>query len=204
MIKIIAVGGLAASLLAIPAPASAATEPPANVNVEVVAANGSGCTDQKATAITSEDGSSFTILFGGYYVTAGDGSSVLDGRRNCQFTVQVDAPEGYTYAVASAGYGGRYDLDEGVSAYLSANYYFQGSSETLAFDRTYAGPRSGRWSTGGGIAEKDRVFAPCDAERNLNINTSLRVASTTDTAPADTNYITMSPTFPVELVWARC
>lgn len=190
MIRNLVVAGMAASLLAIPSPARAAVTPPANVDVELVTVNGSGCPDQEGRIVPSSRGDSFTVHFSGFRATRATAPV-------CTFVVQVDAPAGYTYAVAAAPYSGRLNLPSGSSGSLRASYRFTGLDE-VGIVRTTNGPRSGRWSSAGGVPTAERVYSPCDAERNLVITTRLVVSGSSSA------WMTLDPSFPVRLVWERC
>jgi hypothetical protein len=46
------------------------------------------------------------------------------------------------------------------------------------------------------------VFAPCGVERNLNVNTELRLTS--QPASADLNTMVMDPSITLRLIWRAC
>ncbi len=162
----------AAVLLAAAAPASAAQAAPADeLAVTVVTANGSGCPNAPATAQILPDGTSFTIDFGGYVAWAGGGAPATAFRKNCQFSLQITAPEGMTYAVTKAEYSGFALLNDGVSGVQTARYYFQGQSSTTTVSHRFTGALTDDWRTADVFGPEQLVFAPCDTQRNLNLNT---------------------------------
>ena len=201
----------AALLLAAAAPASAAQAPPASavqaapadeLAVTVVTANGSGCPNASATAQILPDGSSFTIDFDGYVAWAGGGAPATASRKNCQFSLQITAPDGMTYAVTKAEYSGFALLDDGVSGVQAARYYFQGQSSTTTVSHRFTGALTDDWRTADVFAPEQLVFAPCYAQRNLNLNTELRV--TPQSPSADLNAMVMNPSITLHLALQPC
>ena len=77
-----------------------------HVTIELVTLNGSGCPPGTAAVAVSPDNSAFTVTYSSYVVQNGQGTSVVDGRKNCQAVVRVEAPAGFTYAVSQATYRG--------------------------------------------------------------------------------------------------
>jgi hypothetical protein len=199
----IAAGALAAALLgavapALPVQAATATA----LAVTVVTANGSGCPNSTATARVLPDGSSFTIDFTGYHAWAGSNAPSTAFRRNCQFALRITGPEGMTYAVASAEYSGFALLNDGVTGAQTASYYFQGQSATTATSHRFIGPLADTWETSDVIALDKLVFASCLDERNLNVNTELRL--TPQPASANLNVMVMDPSITLHLAWQTC
>lgn len=206
MFNVLALGGMAASLLVSPvaAPSDDAAPPPASTGIGAVTVNGSGCPSGTATAITSRDGRSLTVTYDGYYVWRGDGAAATDFRRNCQISMQVTAPEGYTYSISSADYRGFAYLAEGATATQIASYYFQGSSNTTALRHNFTGPMSDFWHNTDSRSDLAPLgYAPCGQQRNLNVNTELRVAPGTSDPEAG-SFVTMDSTVIYRLVWQRC
>lgn len=182
-------GGLAASVLAAtvlgcgPAaqavsPASASTtavEPSDPITVEVVSVNGSGCPAGTAVVRPLADNTGFTVGYTSYVATAGGAAAPTDFRKNCQLSLLVHVPQGFTYAIARADYAGTARLASGASGLERANYYFQGSAADSYSDHDLSGPLYGRWSATDSTAVADLVYAPCGIDRILNVNTELRV-----------------------------
>lgn len=202
---------LSAGLLGAVAPASTArAEAPVSTalaaavafDVTVVTANGSGCPNSTATARVLPDGSSFAIDFSGYFAWAGGDAPPTAFRRNCQFAIQVTRPAGMTYAVAQAEYSGFALLNDGVTGVQAAFYYFQGQSGTTVGRHQFTGPLADTWETADVFAPDQLVFAPCLAERLLNVNTELRL--TTQPASADLNAMVLDPSITLRLAWRAC
>lgn len=203
MRNVIAMGGIVASLLfATAAPAAAQEAAPDGVTISVATANGSGCPAGTGTA-TSTGGNSFTVISPAYFAWGGGQASPTDFRKNCQLSVQVDRPEGWTYAVVRIDSSGFAYLGSGVRGLSRINLYFQGMSQTTSFSHAFTGPLAEAWQTTDTVREPALVYAPCDAERNLNINTELRVLGGTP-GPSVGNILLRDAATTVRLTWQRC
>lgn len=184
-------------------PVQAATVVPApEFSVEVVTANGSGCPDTSASARVLPDGSSFTIDFGGYYAWSGAGAPATAFRRNCQFSLQISRPDGLTYAVEEAQYSGFALLADGVTGLRATRYYFQGQSGTIVGSQQFAGPAAEVWESVDSFGPESLAFAPCFADRNLNVNTELRLRPLFGST--DLNVMVMDSTITMRLTWRTC
>jgi hypothetical protein len=151
---------------------SDSTPPTEAVPVDVVTVNGSGCPSGTAHVSMAPDNTSFEVSYDQFGALSGGNARPIDGRKNCQLNLRVDAPAGYTYAVADAEYDGWAHLADGANGLLRTNYYFQGSSATVSVNHRFTGPFDGYWNR----VNSDVVLAaPCDTQRNLNINTELRL-----------------------------
>lgn len=193
---------LTTALLAALAPISPVYAAATEFAVTVVAANGSGCPNSTATAQVRPDGSSFTIDFSGYLAWTGDGAPATAFRRNCQFAIHITRPDGMTYAVAEAEYSGFTLLNDGTAGVQAAHYYFQGQSATTSLSHRFTGPLADTWAIVDVRDPHQMTFAPCFAERHLNLNTELRL--TPQPATADLNAMVMDPRITLHLAWRAC
>jgi hypothetical protein len=217
MIKIIVACGTAAAALVVPAPPAAAAtssislvtaaRPISQIPVELVTANGSGCPMDSVDAdVLTFGNETFALTLsptgsGSDFVARSGGSaSAADSRRNCQYSLRITPPEGMTYAIAEADFSGTAALGQDAEAVVRTSYYFQGSSATEAVSHTFAGPRTGGWQTTDTFEAASLTWAPCGAQRNLAINSELRVSSD-GTTPSQ---ISMGPVSVFRIVWKSC
>src|SRR5690606_11123961 len=103
------------------------------------------------------------------------GVSPLEFRKNCQLSLTINVPSGFTYAVQSVDYRGYAYLARGATGFQQAGYYHQGSPETSYSSATFEGPYDDNWHARDSKEMAELVYAPCGEQRNLNINTELRV-----------------------------
>ena len=164
--------------------------PPEHMTIDVVSANGSGCPDGSAEVSVSPDNKAFTVSYSKFVAQVGPEAGPLDYRRQCQLSLDVDVPEGYTYAIARADYRGYARLEKGATASETAFYYFQGMSRTTVSKHRFEGFMDRDWQITDEVAVESLSFLPCGDRRYLNVNTELRVQA--GWAPeSTTSFITM-------------
>ncbi|WP_250006915.1 DUF4360 domain-containing protein [Actinoplanes sp. M2I2] len=180
MLKTLVTGAtMIAALAATGAAASAAPAPPATdkMLIDVVAANGSGCPKDSADVTVSPDNKAFTVTYSEFTAQVGGGAKSTDFRKNCQLALNVDVPQGFTYAIASTDYRGFAHLERGASGTETASYYFQGERRTTKIRHDFTGPMDGDWQRTDKVGISSLSFLPCGEERYLNVNTELRVSA---------------------------
>ena len=182
--------------------------PADQVAIAVATSNGSGCEANTADVEVLPRNGGFTVTYHTPYAArTGAGSDPTDFRKNCQVSLSVDRPDGWTYAVSSASHRGFASLRAGATGLQRWSHYIQGSSTTRSADHNFAGPYRDFWRTFDQVDQADLLFSPCDAERNLNVNTELRVSAGTS-APDGSIMAADSSDDDVDSVyrftWKRC
>ena len=163
------------SVFVVPGVASADAPPADRIVLDVQSVNGSGCPPGTASISVLPDNTGFRVAYRDFVARAGGSAAPTDFRKNCQLSLLVHVPQGFTFAIASAEYRGRARLESGASALQRTNYYFQGSPDNHYADHTFAGPLSAIWETRDVTPVHELVYAPCGEYRGLNVNTELRV-----------------------------
>lgn len=209
MSYIVAIGSIIASLIAQPVSASTTAAPAERITVEVAAVNGSGCPAGTTNVSAAADNTSFTVAYSDYLVQVGVGAKPTDFRKNCQLSVRIRVPQGFTYAIAQAEYRGFAHLAAGANGLQQAGYYFQGHSSTGYSVHPLQGPFSDNWLTTDRTDVAALVYAPCGEERLLNINTELRVSAGSSDTAKTTSFIWMdsakgSVRTIYQLAWKQC
>lgn len=211
MSTVFAAIGLAATLLVPPAapvaeaPDASAAQP--TPTIEVVTINGSGCPVGSVDGPRiSSSGDRVQIDFESsgaatFSASTGPRSEAADFRKNCQLAVQVNVPDGYTYAVERIRMRGDANLKRGATGLVGVSAYFQGMSETASASQELEGPMRSSWRAW--LAFDDPAYAPCDAGRYLNINSDVRVSAGTSSSSVN-NSVTADLSFALELDVRRC
>ncbi|NLT54200.1 MAG: DUF4360 domain-containing protein [Actinomycetales bacterium] len=194
MLNFLVAGGLAASLVVSPVANPAASPPSEKITVEVVTVNGSGCAGDSAKVAVAPDNTAFTVTYSEFLAQVGVGAEPTDIRKNCQLSLLVHVPQGFTYAIAQVDHRGFAYLEKGAKGLQRASYYFQGDSATTYLSHAFAGPMNDDWQTTDATDVAALVFAPCGVDRNLNVNTSLRVSAGTSDVTQTTSFLTMDST----------
>jgi hypothetical protein len=207
------IGGIAASMVLAPALVWSGEDPQGgsdlqmiaepdpvpggDITIELVGVNGSGCPIGTAEVSVSEDKKAFTVTYSDYLAQVGVGAGATDFRKNCQLSVLVHVPSGFTYGIAQADYRGFAYLEPGATGLLRANYYFQGMSQTVSSSHQFNGGLEGLeedWIVTDQVPVAAMVYLPCGSQRNLNINTSLRVLAGTSDPTTTTSLVAMDST----------
>lgn len=207
MIRRIVMGGAAAMLLVPMAQPAQAEVPSGKITVDVVTVMGSGCPAGSAAVAVSPDNTAFTVTYSQYVAEVAPGMLASDSRKNCQLSLLVHVPGGFTYAVSQADYRGYASLAKGAQGIQAATYYFQGDSATAMSTHTFNGPMEDYWQVTDRAETATLVFKRCGVDVNLNVNSSLRVAKGTS-GNAD-SYMVMDSTdgsFSTlfRFAWQRC
>jgi hypothetical protein len=195
MLNTVVAAALAISSIVFPPGGAPGSTPPLDhVTIDVVTVNGSGCPAGTAAVAVSEDNKAFTVTYSDFLAHVGVGAKPTDFRKNCQLSLRVNVPQGFTYGIAEADYRGFAHLEAGASGMERANYYFQGMSPTAFQTHPYTGPLSDDWQATDTTEIAAIVFAPCGEKRNFNINTELRVNAGTSNPATTTSFMSMDST----------
>jgi hypothetical protein len=185
----------AMALSAVVAPTAAADSPPGDrITVDVVTVNGSGCPAGTSATAVAADNTAFTVTYSDFLAQVGVGAEPTDFRKYCQLNQRVNYPQGFTFGIAQADYRGFAHLEAGARGLERANYYFQGTSPTEVRSHSFSGPMSDDWQTTDRTDVASIVFAPCGEQRNLNVNTELRVYAGTSDPRKTTSFMSMDST----------
>lgn len=191
--RALAATGAAASLFGSSAFGGNPPPPQDRIVIGTVAVNGSGCPAGTAAVTVFPDNTAFTVTYSNYLARVGPGSAPTDRKKDGQLNLRVHVPGGYTYAIVSAGYRGFASLAPGASGTQGASHPFQGNAHTTNSTHHFKGGFNSNWQTTDTVDVAARVFAPCGEERNLNINTVLRVERGTS-SPSATSFVEMDST----------
>jgi hypothetical protein len=206
----VAIVGLVVSpLLGSPQVTPDSAPPSQRITVEVVTVNGSGCPAGTAAVAPASDNTAFTVTYSNYLAQVGVGAAPTDFRKNCQLNLRISVPQGFTYAISQADYRGFAALAAGASGMERANYYFQGTSPTTSISHSFSGPMIDDWQVTDMTDVAALVYAPCGEQRNLNVNTELRVFAGTSDQTATTSFMAMdsvdgSISTIYHLAWKEC
>lgn len=185
-----------------------APPPPEHMTIDVVSANGSGCPKGTAVVNVSPDNKAFTVAYSHFIAQVGPEAKSTDYRKQCQLSLDVHVPEGYTYAVASADYRGYARLEPEAIATSTAYYYFQGESHTTSSRYQFSGLLDDDWHVNDKVEVQSMSYLPCGEKRYLNINTELKVQAP-KAKKGTTSFITMDSSDGnletlYRVSWAKC
>jgi hypothetical protein len=143
--------------------------------VQAINYAGTGCPAGSVAQSVSPDAHQFTLLFDSFVASAGPGVAITESRKNCQVNVQLHVPQGWSYSITTVDYRGYVSLDPYVTGVQQSTYYFAGYLNQATASTTFTGQLDQDYLNRDTLAMQNLVWSPCGAQRNLNINTSVRV-----------------------------
>jgi hypothetical protein len=169
---------------------------------------GSGCPAGSAVDIISDDARSFILLLDAFVASAGPDISITENRKNCQLNIGLHVPQGWSYAPSNVDFRGYAQLDRRVEGTVKAVYYFGGSTRQATAQSVFRGPMDDDFVIRDTLGLESLVWSPCGVERNLNINTQVRVNNSRNRAGSGMvmlgDFIDWGQTLTVNLTWRRC
>ncbi|KAL1914366.1 uncharacterized protein VTP21DRAFT_8946 [Calcarisporiella thermophila] len=163
---------------------------PNQVYVRDIKYNGSGCPDKSVTQVLSRDAKVFTLIFSQYIAQYGPNINPVENRKFCQISIDLHVPLGWQYSVASAIYRGYARMDKGVHGIQSSTYYFSGSAPQYTVRSGFDGPYDRNYLIEDEVPFESTVWSSCNATRNVNINTNIRITADSDAPKTSTGLLT--------------
>jgi hypothetical protein len=189
------------------------TPNPNLITIKTIDALGTGCPVGSYSANLSPDKKAFTLSFSEFVAEVGPGIPLSAARKNCSVTLTLSVPAGWQYSIGTFNYRGFMDLAAKVRADHSTSYFFQGTGETGTFTATTTGPvvKDFVYTDKIGLASVyiPDTWSPCNVDRALTINPSIRLTKLTGAA-SDVQSLITNDTVDGEinqvfgLAWRRC
>lgn len=184
-----------------------------SVTVLGVRLAGSGCGPASASAVTTADGKTLSLIFDNYSVEIGNGSANPQSaslQKECRVMIDVDVPAGYQYALEQTDYRGFVALPS--SAYGMHRFVQNVPSQPIVSMREaqLRGPLNQNYTVS--IKQKPGryVYSACHAKvQTIDLMSSLMVAylpNTADRSIAQINLDTIDTNVAssFQLSWRRC
>ncbi|KAJ3081142.1 hypothetical protein HK102_002550 [Quaeritorhiza haematococci] len=181
--------------------------PSGEITYENLAYGGSGCPQGSVGLNFNEDRTAFTVLFDQYVASTGPTVPFAQSRRNCQLSMTVNVPQGYSYSIGTIDTRGFYQLDNGVNAEQKSILYFQGDLQQSTATTRWQGPATGDYSVRDTFDLAGTVWSPCGASSVLNLNTQLRLdnsANRQGSGQMTTDSVDSKVKQVFSLQWRRC
>jgi Domain of unknown function (DUF4360) len=170
---------LGVTLASLPVVAQAAPDVPAWVSVASAQATGSGCSPATTGVYITSSRQGLGLTWGELRAEAGPGLPPSAANAFCGFTIDLSHPDGWSYALVTAVYGGRASLSAGVIAQHTLTHWFLGEPGQAKTAATLTGPYQNSYARRDGIPGGDLVWSPCDESRPLRVDVDLSVSFST-------------------------
>jgi hypothetical protein len=185
----------------------ALADEPSHVRLRSLTYAGTGCPAGTVAENLSADFRALTLLFDSFVAEVGPYVSRSEARKNCQLNIDLDYPQGWSYALASVEYRGYVSLDTNVSAAHSTAYYHSGKPTQATLQTNLRGPISKDFQLSDQFGLASYVWSPCDARRSLNLNTQIRIDNSRNrhgSGLMTLEYLRSGASHRYGLVWKRC
>lgn len=184
-----------------------------SVTVLGVRLSGSGCGPASASAVTTADGKTLSVIFDNYSVEIGNGSANPQSRslqKDCRVMIDVDVPAGYQYALEQTDYRGFVALP--ASAYGMHRFVQNVPSQPIVSMREaqLKGPMNQNYTVSVKQKPGRYVYSACNSKvQTIDLMSSLMVAylpNTSDRPIAQINLDTIDTNVAssFQLSWRRC
>ncbi|KLU89181.1 hypothetical protein MAPG_08155 [Magnaporthiopsis poae ATCC 64411] len=171
---------LAGLVAAVPAPQTPGPKPSGHeVSIVGITFAGSGCPAGSVAGQISGDLTYLTLLYDKFIAEAGKGVGATQNRKNCQLNVKLRFPQGWQFSIFKADYRGYAKIPRGETGTCKATYYFSGESRQVSSTLTLRGPYDDNYLKTDELPVESTVWSPCGIEGLLNINSEVRVTSST-------------------------
>ncbi|KAF8423033.1 hypothetical protein EV426DRAFT_549622 [Tirmania nivea] len=146
------------------------------VQIKSVTYAGSGCpAGTVASAIVS--GGSFHIQFNSFIAKVYPGSKPSESRKNCQLSLELQYPAGWSFTITQFSGNGYLKLDKDVTATLQSTFRWGGQSAVATFRSNWVGPLDKNYYIDKSLVKGD-AWSPCNGPSGtLIINTAARVGN---------------------------
>ncbi len=148
---------------------------PSEIYIRDIYYSGTGCPSQTVQGMVSADGTVFTLTYEQFIAMQGPNWDRLARRKSCNLTVDLHAPQGYSYSIFNLNTLGYVDLDDGTSAQQKVSIRFAGDaiSKGAAFTRDYYGPADEDFFTTDSVVTESLVWSRCGGGIPMNITTTI-------------------------------
>lgn len=173
--------GMVVIATGVSAAAPAFAEAPDYVRVRNISYAGSGCPAGTVAGNVAVDRQAFTLLFDSYIAEVGPGVPFREKRKNCQLSLDLDYPRGWSFSIFTLDIRGYAALEPGVKATQQTTMYYQGGLNTGVLKSVLVGPRDQNYMVRDVLPLASQQWSPCQAQRALNLNTQIILDNSLDT-----------------------
>jgi hypothetical protein len=186
---------------------AAATAPdPGTVFIRsVTSIGGSGCPQGTASASLSADQQSLNVSFSKFSASMGPGIPLTKARVACSIALDINVPQGFTFAISKVTNRGFVNIPSGVSAKVTSEFHMQGNPEEVAKSTTFTGAAKKEFLVTNSFNIQSINFSKCGIQRNAIVDTNLQLSgSRTKESTISIDGLNKAFTQLYRMTWRRC
>jgi hypothetical protein len=177
------------------------------VSIAGFVSGGSGCPGDTVRGLLTSSlpgtlPDTLTLLFDAYIAEQGPGIASIERRKNCNITIDLAVPQGFSFSLVEAEYRGFADLPTGVKGVQSTTYSFP-FSNSATFQTVLNGPLTANYKRNDELGAA--VFSPCKQSVPLTLATQAFLSGDrTKSALITLDQTTTRVTHIYSFQWRRC
>jgi hypothetical protein len=166
---------------------------------------GTGCPQGSVGVTLSPDNKQLSLIFDSFVTEAGPQSGKTLDRKNCQISVPVHIPQGFSVSIIDVAYRGFVSLpNRAASARLTAEYFINTMRGPM-FVRDFRGVQDTDYLIDNSLGVQAQIWSPCGTDINLRASVGMMLRNSSyDDAMATVDSADISAGIVYQLQWRRC
>jgi Domain of unknown function (DUF4360) len=184
-----------------------------NVTIRGVRLSGSGCDAAAASAITTPDGKTLSVLFDNYFAEIGQGSENPQSttlKKDCHVLIDVDVPFGYQYAINQTEYRGFAAMPKSAYGLHRFTHIVPGAPIVSMREAQLYGPLNSNYNVIVTTKPGREVYSQCNNKfQTIDLYSQLQVAylpgsSDRSIAMINLDSVDTGVNSKFKLIWRKC
>jgi len=148
---------------------------PTDVFIESITYGGTGCPQGTVEESISDDRETFTLIYDQFVASKGPGVPITESRKNCELSIALHVPQGFSYSIVNLENRGYVQLDANMTSTAQSAFHFAGRTKSVDFKLDFVGPVAKDYMTLNRVKVRDHVWSSCNATEALIINTQVLI-----------------------------
>lgn len=165
--------------------------------------NGSGCPLGSVEVILAAGAKKIDIKFEDFYVMADNVLGRVGAQKECDATIQIKVPHGFSVAVSKIKYSGIQHLPFGSNAHFVGSHFFN-HEPMLVINKRYYGRSDNAFDISSHLPQQSLFWSPCGEDVAISSRTSISVSSVKSLYPAHVQVDDIQPGLSYHLLWRTC
>lgn len=177
----------------------------ANTRVELLEPlySGNGCPLGSADVSLLAGAKRIDITFDKFSVEADNALGRVVAKKECDVTIKIKIPHGFSLAVEKVRYNGISRLPFGSNAHFVGAHYFN-HEQVAAVNKRYYGQTSSAFDISSRVSHQALFWSPCGEDAEIFSRTNIAVSSVKSLFPASIQVDDLQPGLSYYLLWRPC